>query len=181
MLFRMNLPKKIRGWAVAAPGKPLVEQEFAFPALDVDDVALEVLHCGVCHSDVHLMDNDWKISQYPLVPGHEILGRVIAVGAAVKNLHVGDIAGVGWQSSSCGHCRECVSGNENFCDSQGATCNGHVGGYADYHVTSARFCFPVPKALARPEAAPLFCGGITVYSPLCEFVARKDALSLIHI
>jgi uncharacterized zinc-type alcohol dehydrogenase-like protein len=68
-----------------------------------------------------------------------------------------------------------VSGNENFCPEQGATCNAHLGGYADYHVTSARFCFPVPAPLARPEAAPLFCGGITVYSPLCEFVTRKDA------
>jgi uncharacterized zinc-type alcohol dehydrogenase-like protein len=175
MLISMNLPKKIKGWAASSAGGVLEEREFPFPAVGAGDVVLEVLHCGVCHSDVHLIQNDWKISQYPLVPGHEILGRVVAVGSGVSHLRVGDMAGVGWQSSSCGHCRECVSGNENFCDSQGATCNGHLGGYADYHVTSARFCFPVPAALARPEVAPLFCGGITVYSPLCEFVSRKDA------
>lgn len=175
MLFCMKLPKIIKGWAASGPGSKLEEREFPFPALGANDVAMEVLHCGVCHSDIHLVENDWKISQYPLVPGHEILGRVIAVGNAVSHVKAGDAVGVGWQSASCGHCRDCTGGRENFCDSQGATCNGHIGGYADYHVTSARFCFPLPAKLAVPEIAPLFCGGITVYSPLCEFVARKDA------
>ncbi len=175
MLFRMKLPQKIRGWAASSAGSVLEEREFPFPELGADDVAMEVLHCGVCHSDVHLIENDWKISEYPLVPGHEILGRVIAVGNRVAHLHAGDMVGVGWQSSSCGHCRECVGGNENMCASQGATCNGHIGGYADFHVTHSRFCFQVPERLVKPEVAPLFCGGITVYSPLCEFVTRKDA------
>lgn len=175
MLNAMKLPKEIRGWTASKPGAQLEERAFPFPEVGADDVVLEVTHCGVCHSDLHLIHNDWKISEYPLVPGHEILGRVIAVGNAVRNLKVGDHAGVGWQSSSCGHCADCLAGHENFCEEQGATCNGHIGGYADYHVTKARFCFPLPKKLAVPEAAPLFCGGITVYSPLCEFVARKDA------
>lgn len=175
MLNRMKLPQKIRGWAASGPGSKLVEKEFPFPEIGAEDVALEVLHCGVCHSDVHLIQNDWENSQYPLVPGHEILGRVLAVGRDVKHLKEGDMAGVGWQASSCGHCYDCLNGDQNLCPSSGATCNGHTGGYADYHVTSARFCFPVPKKLARPEVAPLFCGGITVFSPLCHLVRRKDA------
>lgn len=175
MLNAMKLPKEIRGWTASKPGARLEERAFPFPEVGADDVVLEVTHCGVCHSDLHLIHDDWKMSQYPLVPGHEILGRVLAVGNNVRNLKVGDHAGVGWQASSCGHCVECLAGHENFCEQQGATCNGHIGGYADYHVTKARFCFPLPKKLAVPEAAPLFCGGITVYSPICEFVKRKDA------
>lgn len=175
MLFLMKLPQKIQGWAASSAGGVLELREFPFPDLGPDDVALEVHHCGVCHSDLHLIHDDWKSSQYPLVPGHEILGKVIGVGARVANVKPGQLVGVGWQGSSCGHCVECLAGRQNLCASSGATCNGHLGGYADYHVTKAAFCFPVPDSLAQPAVAPLFCGGVTVFSPLCDFVTRKEA------
>lgn len=171
----MKLPQKIQAWAAPRAGARLEQRDFPFPVLGPDDVALEVLHCGVCHSDLHLIDDDWEMSEYPLVPGHEILGRVIAIGARVGHIRTGQTVGVGWQHSSCGVCRDCLGGNQNLCDASGATCVGHLGGYADYHVTDVRFCFPIPDALAKPGAAPLLCGGITVYSPLCEFVPRKEA------
>lgn len=171
----MKLPQKIRAWAAVNAGARLEEKEFPFPALGPEDVAMEVVHCGVCHSDLHLIHDDWKISQYPLVPGHEILGKVIAVGSRVGHIKPGQLVGVGWQSNSCGHCVECLGGHQNLCEHSGATCNGHIGGYADYHVTDARFCFVIPESLAKPGAAPLLCGGITVYSPLCEFIDRKEA------
>lgn len=175
MLFLMKLPQKIRGWTAGTPGAKLELREYPFPELGEGDVALEVHHCGICHSDLHLVQGDWGTSKFPIVPGHEILGKVIGLGPGVAHLKIGQMVGVGWQSSSCGHCMECLAGRQNLCDRSGATCVGHLGGYSDFHVTKSAFCFPVPDSLAKPAVAPLFCGGITVYSPLCEFVTRKEA------
>jgi alcohol/geraniol dehydrogenase (NADP+) len=169
MLNPMKLPQKIKAWSASAAHSPLELKEFPFPALGAEEVALEVAFCGVCHSDLHLIDDDWKISSFPLVPGHEIMGKVIAAGPKA-DFKTGQWVGVGWQSSSCGRCEDCRAGRENLCDSPGATCVGHLGGYADFHVTHSRFCFPLPESLAKPEVAPLLCGGITVYSPIKEIL-----------
>ena len=171
----MKLPQKIQAWTASRQGAALELHSFDFPKLHSDDVALRVIACGVCHSDLHLIHNDWEVSSYPLVPGHEILGEVIAVGDRVSRCKVGDKVGVGWQHSSCGHCSDCLNGDENFCENSQATCLGHLGGFADFHVAKETFCFVLPTALAKPEVAPLFCGGITVYSPLIEFLSKRDA------
>ena len=127
---------------------------------------IRISHCGVCHSDLHLISNDWGISQYPFIPGHEIVGEVSAVGVGVKKLEIGQRVGVGWQSNSCGQCEWCSQGLENLCPTAEATCVHRHGGYADSVRVNARFAIPIPEAISSEGAAPLLCGGITVYNPL---------------
>jgi alcohol/geraniol dehydrogenase (NADP+) len=130
------------------------------------DVELRVSHCGICHSDVHLVDGDWGASRYPMVPGHEIVGSVAALGASVRQLRRGQRVGVGWQRGACLECEPCVRGEENLCANEVATCVDHHGGFAERIRVDSRFAFPIPEALASEHAAPLLCGGITVYAPL---------------
>ncbi len=140
-----------------------------------EDVTIRILHCGVCHSDLHTARNEWKNTIYPCVPGHEIVGRVTAVGRAVKNFRAGDLAGVGCMVDSCGHCASCQDGEEQYCENGfTGTYNGPVfggdntyGGYAQTIVVKESFVLRIrheEKDLAR--VAPLLCAGITTYSPL---------------
>lgn len=130
------------------------------------EIEVAITHCGICHSDVHLIDNDWNTSIYPLVPGHEIIGTVTSLGSNVKNFKVGQRVGIGWQRSSCMECEWCRQGDENLCSNQEATCVGHAGGFAERIRADSRFAFPIPDALPSEQAAPLLCGGTTVFSPL---------------
>jgi alcohol/geraniol dehydrogenase (NADP+) len=129
-------------------------------------VEIEITHCGICHSDIHLISNDWGISQYPFIPGHEVVGKVAAVGSGVRSLAVGDRVGLGWQANSCGECEWCTRGMENLCAASEPTCVHRHGGYADRVRANARFVIPIPDALESEHAAPLLCGGITVYNPI---------------
>jgi uncharacterized zinc-type alcohol dehydrogenase-like protein len=133
------------------------------------DVEIAVEHCGLCHSDLHLIDDAWNRSRYPLVPGHEIVGTVVACGPQVRELRPGQRVGVGWQRGACLSCDLCVAGQENLCPEQEATCLGHPGGLAERVRVDAHFAFALPDALEGAAAAPLLCGGITVYSPLRRF------------
>jgi uncharacterized zinc-type alcohol dehydrogenase-like protein len=146
-------------------------QPFAYeaPELGAHDVELEISHCGLCYSDIHLIDDDWKKSQYPLVPGHEVVGRVIRRGAEVTHLQIDQRVGVGWQHSACLSCELCVSGHENLCPTQIATCVGHHGGLAQRMIADARFALAIPDALDSAAAAPLLCGGVTVYAPMRRY------------
>jgi uncharacterized zinc-type alcohol dehydrogenase-like protein len=129
-------------------------------------VEIAITHCGICHSDLHLISNDWGISQYPFIPGHEIIGTVAAVGSEARSLKVGLRVGLGWQSNSCGLCEWCMQGMENLCPAAEGTCVHRNGGYADRVRANLRFVIPIPDALESEHAAPLLCGGITVYNPL---------------
>ncbi|MBD1937694.1 NAD(P)-dependent alcohol dehydrogenase [Microcoleus sp. FACHB-68] len=130
------------------------------------DCILKVLACGICHSDIHVIDNDWGNSRYPVVPGHEVVGEVIELGDQVKHLKAGDRVGVGWQGSACLQCRDCLRGNENLCDkNEGLIISGY-GGFADYLRVDSRFAFPIPAGIKTEAAGPLLCGGVTVYSAL---------------
>lgn len=140
------------------------------------ETLIEVTACGVCHSDLHLIDNDWGISTFPLVPGHEIVGRVAAVGSSVDWLKPGALVGVGWQRTACGHCEPCTTARDNMCFEKGMTCVNHWGGYADHHVTDAHYAFPLPKMDAK-ALAPLLCGGATVYGPLIHFLNNRHSRS----
>jgi uncharacterized zinc-type alcohol dehydrogenase-like protein len=131
-----------------------------------------VSHCGICHSDVHLIDNDWNLSQYPLVPGHEIVGTVAATGPDVGQLSVGERVGVGWQSGSCLRCEWCLNGYENLCQSKVLTCVRRHGGFADFVRADSRFCFSIPESLDSAGAAPLMCAGATVYAPMRRYGVR---------
>lgn len=156
----------IQGLAVHAAGAELLPFRYEPGDLGSHDVEIEVTHCGICHSDLHLISNDWGISHYPFIPGHEIIGTVKAVGENVRSLQLDQRVGLGWQSNSCGECEWCTQGMENLCPTAEATCVRRHGGYADRVRANARFVFPIPDALVSEHAAPLLCGGITVYNPL---------------
>lgn len=162
----------IHAQATRTAKQTLAPFEYQTSVLGHNDVRLEITHCGICHSDIHLIDNDWAISQYPLVPGHEIVGTVIELGAGVHHLKKGERVGVGWQCGSCMECEFCVRGDENLCEKSSATCVGHFGGFADGVVVDARFAFLIPESLPSETTAPLLCGGITVYSPMVHYGVR---------
>ncbi len=143
-----------------------------------DDVAIEILYCGICHTDLHFVHNDWGMTEYPIVPGHEIIGRVTAVGDQVTNFSVGDTVGVGCMVDSCRSCSACEHGLEQYCrNGMVVTYNGRdrhdgsltFGGYSESIVVSERFVVRVPEALDPAAAAPLLCAGITTYSPLRHY------------
>ena len=155
-----------QGFATHAAGAELLPYKYDPGDIKPNEVEIAISHCGICRSDIHMVDNDWGISHYPLIPGHEIVGKVTVTGSAVLGLNSGDRVGVGWQANSCGHCEWCLQGEENLCaDSQG-TCVHRNGGYADRVRVNARFVIPIPDGLESERAAPLLCGGITVYSPI---------------
>jgi uncharacterized zinc-type alcohol dehydrogenase-like protein len=122
-----------------------------------------------------LIDNDWGISRYPFVPGHEIVGTVSAVGAEVRDRKVGERVGIGWQADSCGICEWCRQGDEHLCANSQGTCVGRNGGYADSVRVNSRFAIPVPEALESENAAPLLCAGITVYAPIRNHGVRPSS------
>ena len=159
---------QIQGLAVHAAGAELLTFRYDPGELGVQEVEIGISHCGICHSDLHLISNDWGISQYPFIPGHEIIGNVVAIGSQVRSLKIGDRVGLGWQSNSCGECEWCSRGLENLCPLQEATCVRRHGGYAARVRANARFVMRIPDALPSEQAAPLLCGGITVYSPIRE-------------
>jgi uncharacterized zinc-type alcohol dehydrogenase-like protein len=163
------------GYAAQSTTSPLAPFTFDRRDLRAEDVAMEVLYCGVCHSDLHMARDDWGWSSYPLVPGHEIIGRVTAVGAGVTRYKVGDHVAVGCMVDSCQHCDQCRKGEEQFCR-EGLTLTyagkdritGALtqGGYSKHLVVREEFVLKVPEGLDLSRAAPLLCAGITTYSPL---------------
>lgn len=164
----------VHAYAAQSAKSPLTPFEYEPGEIGREEVEVRVSHCGICHSDIHLIDNDWGISSYPMVPGHEVVGTVVRKGPGVANVNEGDRVGVGWQSGSCGVCEFCVHAEENLCASQSATCVGHYGGYADCVRVDSRFAIRIPEGLASENAAPLLCGGITVYTPLRVYDVRPN-------
>ncbi len=157
---------QIQGLAAHAAGAELLPFHYDPGKLGSQEVEIAITHCGICHSDLHLISNDWGISHYPFIPGHEVIGAVSAVGNEVRGLEVGQRVGLGWQSNSCGVCEWCLRGLENLCPDAEGTCVHRHGGYADRVRANARFVIPIPEALSSEQSAPLLCGGITVYSPM---------------
>jgi uncharacterized zinc-type alcohol dehydrogenase-like protein len=141
-----------------------------------NQVEIAISHCGICHSDVHLVDGEWG-DWFPLVPGHEIVGTVVAGGAFTP----GERVGVGWQRNSCGECEFCRAGEEVFCPENEATCQGNFGGFADRIRVNERFAFRIPDELPSESAAPLLCGGTTVYTPLRAYAAKGSRVGVIGI
>jgi uncharacterized zinc-type alcohol dehydrogenase-like protein len=157
---------RVNAYAALERGQPLVPWTYETQELKPEQVLLRVLACGLCHSDVHMIQNDWNATHYPIVPGHEVVGEIVEKGSALTHLSIGQRVGVGWQRSACLHCDDCLRGNENLCnENTGLITHGH-GGFADHVVTDGRFCFALDPALPSEFAGPLMCGGITVYSGL---------------
>ncbi|WP_106477533.1 NAD(P)-dependent alcohol dehydrogenase [Phytohalomonas tamaricis] len=172
------MPTVAKGYAAHSADKPL--SSFSFERRDSrpDDVSIDILYCGVCHSDLHFARDDWGMTTYPVVPGHEIVGRVTAVGSDVSQHKVGDIVGVGCMVDSCRHCAACNDGLEQYClegftmtygspDRHDGTLT--QGGYSDAIVVSERFVVRMPEGIDLKSAAPLLCAGITTYSPLKHY------------
>jgi len=149
--------------------------------LGPNDVEIRISHCGICHTDVHLVDGDWGIGSYPMVPGHEIVGTVAALGAQARHLTAGQRVGVGWQRGACLECDACASGEENLCANEVATCVDHHGGFAERIRVDGRFAFPIQEALASEQAAPMLCGGITVYAPLRRYARPAARVGVVGI
>lgn len=152
--------------------KPL---EFSRHAVGDDDIQIEILYAGICHSDLHHVAGDWGKEEYPMVPGHEIAGRVVKTGRNVKKFKVGDLAGVGCMVNSCGACAECADDKEQYCKDVVLTYHSHdrfhgneitQGGYSDTIVVAEKFAVRIPEGASLEKVAPLLCAGITTYSPI---------------
>ncbi|KAM0330152.1 hypothetical protein ACHAQA_004325 [Verticillium albo-atrum] len=171
---------KFEGWlgydAASAEGK-MVWGEFEPKKWTEEDVDIQISHCGVCGSDLHTLKSGWFPTPYPCCVGHEIVGKAVRVGQNVKDIQIGDRVGVGAQARSCrkDDCPQCSTGQENYCNRENVSTYGSVypgdegkayGGYADYNRTNGRFVVKIPEGLSSESAAPMLCGGVTVYAPL---------------
>ena len=166
------------GYAAESATSPLAPVKFERRSPRVDDVVIEILFSGVCHSDIHQARNEWGIAVYPLMPGHEIVGRVTGVGSGVEKYKIGDVVGVGCMVDSCRHCAACKSDLEQYC-SEGPTMtyatpdrvdgSNTMGGYSSSIVVSEHFVVRIPEKLDLAAAAPILCAGITTYSPLKHY------------
>ncbi|MBA4120303.1 MAG: alcohol dehydrogenase [Isosphaera sp.] len=160
--------------AMSAPsaGAALAKTPIDLGPLRDDHVEIAVSHCGICHSDLSMLHNDWGISRYPLVPGHEAVGTVAALGSGARGLRIGQRVGLGWYSSSCMHCRTCLDGDHNLCPSSEATMIGRPGGFATRVRAHWAWAVPLPERIDAASAGPLFCGGITVFNPIVQHNVR---------
>ena len=172
----------INAYAALAANQPLEPFQYDPGALKAHEVEIKVSHCGICHSDLSMLNNEWGITQYPFVPGHEIVGTIDAVGEAVTHLSVGQVVGLGWHSNYCHHCMSCLSGDQNLCATAQGTIVGRHGGFADKVRADASAVIPLPEGMDIASAGPLFCGGITVFNPLKQFdVKPTDKVAVIGI
>ena len=169
----------IHAYAAKASKGSLQPFEFDPGELGSDQVEIKVTHCGICHSDLSMLDNEWGMSQFPFVPGHEAVGTVLALGENVKSLKVGQRVGVGWMAYSCLSCRECLSGHHNLCATNQGTIVGRHGGFADRLRAQWTWVRPFPDALDLAKAGPLLCGGVTVFAPFLAYTfhQRRESVS----
>ena len=172
----------IKAYAAPAKGAKLQPFDFDPGPLRDDEVEIHVAYCGICHSDLSMVDNEWGLSAYPLVPGHEAVGTITTVGAQVKHLRPGQVAGLGWYSRSCMYCPQCLGGNHNLCPTVEPTIIGRHGGFADRVRCHAAWAVPLPEKLELAKAGPLFCAGITVFNPMTQFgVKPTDRVGVVGI
>jgi len=172
----------IRAYAAPRAGAKLELFEYDAGPLAADQVEIAVETCGICHSDLSMLDNEWGCTAYPFVPGHEVTGKVAAVGDRVTRVKVGDTVGLGWYAGSCMTCPQCMGGDHNLCLTNEATIVGRHGGFADKVRCREAWAIPLPADLDAKKAGPLFCGGITVFNPIVQFgVKPTDRVGVIGI
>lgn len=172
----------IKAYAAFETGGELQPFEYDPGALDALDVEIDVAYCGICHSDLSMLNNEWGMTSYPFVPGHEIIGSIAAKGEKVTDLHLGQQVGLGWHAGYCMNCRSCMSGDHNLCLQAIQTIVGRHGGFADKVRANAASIIPLPENIDVASAGPLFCGGITVFNPLLQFnIKPTDKVAVIGI
>jgi uncharacterized zinc-type alcohol dehydrogenase-like protein len=157
---------KIKALAATSAGAPLEPFTFEFGEIGPEEVEISVEYCGICHSDLSMWNNDWGMTSYPFVPGHEVTGRVVATGTNAKKIKVGDRVGLGWISGSCMACQQCLSGHQNLCPNSESTIVGRYGGFAERVRAHWAWAIPLPEELDAAKFGPMFCGGITVFQPI---------------
>lgn len=176
------LTSMINAYAAFEPKGSLNPYQYDPGELAASDVEIDVQFCGVCHSDVSMIDSKWMPTKYPLVAGHEVVGTISSVGHNVKRLNVGDTVGLGWHSNYCEHCSYCNTGDHNLCKQSRPTIIGRHGGFADKVRASEISVIKIPDGMDLASAGPLFCGGITVYNPLVQFAIKPtDRVAVIGI
>ena len=159
----------IRAYAAMQAGAALQPYQFDAGELQPHQVEVQVEYCGLCHSDVSVINNEWNSSVYPVVAGHEIIGTISRLGSEAKGLKLGQRVGIGWTAESCQHCDPCVSGQQVLCTGGStATIVGHAGGFADKVRAGWQWIIPLPEELDPESAGPLLCGGITVFDPILK-------------
>lgn len=171
----------ISAYAARGAGQTLESFSYDPGELGADEVRIKVTHCGICHSDVSLIDDEHGMASFPVVAGHEVVGEVTAVGARVRHLAVGQRVGVGPLRDACLRCDLCARGLDNLCPERQFTILGHFGGFADAAQVPAAFAFPIPDALTSAAAAPLLCAGLTVYAPLARLSEPGDHVGIMGI
>jgi uncharacterized zinc-type alcohol dehydrogenase-like protein len=168
----------ILGYAAMKAGEPLKSFYYDPPEMGVNDVRVSVTHCGLCHTDIQAVDDFYEITNYPFVPGHEIVGYVAEVGSGVFSLNVGDRVGIGWQGRSCMKCEWCVKGEEQMCmDIVDSGTWVPYGGFSSSVIADYRFAYPLPENMPSETAAVLMCAGVSVFSPLFRY-ARQPSLKV---
>ena len=172
---------KDQAWVAKVAKQPMALETVDLGPLGADDVEVAVEHCGLCHSDLSVLNNEWGNSQYPAILGHEVSGRITAVGPNAKGLAVGQRVGVGWYSGSCMHCYQCMSGSHHLCPQVQATIVGHRGGFATHIRSHWAWTMPLPEGLDSAEAGPLLCGGVTVFAPLAMHARPTHRVGIIGI
>ncbi|WP_034058103.1 NADPH-dependent aldehyde reductase Ahr [Lacinutrix jangbogonensis] len=173
---------KVNAYSANEPAGKLEAFQFQLPNIGNEEVDIKVHYCGVCHSDLSMINNEWGMTQYPLVPGHEIVGEVQAIGSEVKGLKVGDKVGMGWYSASCMHCNQCMDGKQHLCGTAEGTIIGRHGGFADTVRGHWSWTTLLPDGIDMAKAGPLFCGGITVFNPIVlSGVQPTDKVGVIGI
>jgi propanol-preferring alcohol dehydrogenase len=157
------LPATMKAMVLDVPGHPLVLKEVPVPVPSTGQVVVKVMACGVCRTDLHIMDSELTHPKLPLIPGHEIVGTVVRTGSAVTTLKTGDVVGIPWVGYTCGHCRYCLRQQENLCENALLTGYTMDGGYAEYSVAYPDYCFPLAAMYQNPSGAPMLCAGLIGY------------------
>ena len=174
--------RKVNAYAANNEKGTLSPFEFTLDELGPNQVEIKVNYCGICHSDFSMLNNDWGITQYPFVPGHEIVGTIVDKGEHVTNHEIGDEVGLGWFTESCMHCHPCLSGDHNLCNQPEQTIVNRHGGFAEYVRCHWLWASPIPKSLDSSKLGPMFCGGITVFNPIIQAgVQPTDKVGVIGI
>jgi alcohol/geraniol dehydrogenase (NADP+) len=168
-------------WVANTAKQQLVREPLDLGPLAAEDVEIAVEHSGLCHSDLSILQNDWGIAKYPAVLGHEITGRVTALGSHAKGLRLGQRVGVGWLCGSCMHCRWCMSGDHHLCEKAQLTIVGHRGGFATHVRSHWAWALPLPDGLSFEDAGPLLCAGVTVFAPLLRYAKPMDRVGIVGI
>jgi|TARA_B110000971_G_scaffold94994_1_gene97712 uncharacterized zinc-type alcohol dehydrogenase-like protein len=171
----MHLEKKmIKAYAAMKKGSDLELFEYEPEDLKSNQVNIQVESCGICHSDISAIDGSWGKSMYPMVAGHEVIGKIIGIGADVSLHKIGDRVGLGWHSGYCHNCEHCDAGDHNFCSATKKTVFSQYGGFAEQVTADEVSVITIPNGLNHQDAGPLLCGGITVFTPIVEFNINKN-------